>query len=81
MRWLLFFWGSITDYLFAFEAVSVLLLIAVIAAVVSVLMAEPRNTPCDQSNASNTSGITPVAELRGETTNCPESVIVPTSPS
>src|SRR5439155_3746633 len=32
----------------------------VIAAVVSVLIAEPRNTPCDQSNASNTSGITPV---------------------
>src|SRR2546426_11764570 len=32
----------------------------VIAAVVSVLMAEPRKTPCDQSNASNTSGITPV---------------------
>src|SRR5688572_20408555 len=30
----------------------------VIAAVVSVLMAEPRKTPCDQSNASNTSGIT-----------------------
>jgi len=28
----------------------------VIAAVVSVLMAEPRKTPCDQSNASNTSG-------------------------
>src|SRR5207247_3803525 len=32
----------------------------VIAAVVSVLMAEPRKTPCDQSNASNTSGMTPV---------------------
>jgi len=32
----------------------------VIAAVVSVLMAEPRKTPCDQSKASNTSGITPV---------------------
>src|SRR5262250_2579525 len=32
----------------------------VIAAVVSVLMAEPRNTPCDQLNAANTSGITPV---------------------
>src|SRR5262245_46143018 len=32
----------------------------VIAAVVSVLMAEPRNTPCDQSNASKTSGITRV---------------------
>src|SRR5207249_7483843 len=30
----------------------------VIAAVVSVLIAEPRNTPCVQSNASNTSGIT-----------------------
>src|SRR5258705_3178557 len=30
----------------------------VMAAVVSVLMAEPRNTPCGQSNASNTSGIT-----------------------
>ena len=30
----------------------------VIAAVVSVLIAEPRNTPCDQSNASNTSGMT-----------------------
>src|SRR5262249_21484581 len=28
------------------------------AAVVSVLMAEPRNTPCVQSNASNTSGMT-----------------------
>src|SRR5881296_2961014 len=32
----------------------------VIAAVVSVLMAEPRKTPCDQSKASKTSGITPV---------------------
>src|SRR5262245_51833777 len=32
----------------------------VIAAVVSVLMAEPRKTPCDQSKDSNTSGITPV---------------------
>src|SRR2546425_5727123 len=30
----------------------------VMAAVVSVLMAEPRNTPCVQSNASKTSGIT-----------------------
>src|SRR5262245_5477864 len=30
------------------------------AAVVSVLMAEPRKTPCVQSNASNTSGITRV---------------------
>src|SRR5215510_5825522 len=30
----------------------------VMAAVVSVLMAEPRNTPCVQSNASNTSGMT-----------------------
>src|SRR5881396_103464 len=30
----------------------------VIAAVVSVLIAEPRKTPCVQSNASNTSGIT-----------------------
>src|ERR671924_2406916 len=28
------------------------------AAVVSVLMAEPRKTPCDQSNASKTSGMT-----------------------
>ena len=32
----------------------------VIAAVVSVLMAEPRKTPCGQSNASKTSGITRV---------------------
>src|SRR5262249_47098733 len=32
----------------------------VIAAVVSVLIAEPRKTPCDQSKASNTSGMTPV---------------------
>src|SRR5580765_1635343 len=32
----------------------------VIAAVVSVLIAEPRKTPCDQSNASKTSGITRV---------------------
>src|ERR671935_2814223 len=30
----------------------------VMAAVVSVLMAEPRKTPCAQSKASNTSGIT-----------------------
>ena len=30
----------------------------VMAAVVSVLIAEPRNTPCVQSNASKTSGIT-----------------------
>src|SRR5262250_540881 len=30
----------------------------VMAAVVSVLIAEPRKTPCAQSNASNTSGIT-----------------------
>src|SRR5439155_25374595 len=30
----------------------------VMAAVVSVLMAEPRNTPCVQSKPSNTSGIT-----------------------
>src|SRR5690242_10916623 len=30
----------------------------VMAAVVSVLMAEPRNTPCAQSKASNTSGMT-----------------------
>src|SRR5215510_6646424 len=30
------------------------------AAVVSVLIAEPRKTPCDQSKASNTSGTTPV---------------------
>src|SRR5262245_26406923 len=30
----------------------------VMAAVVSVLMAEPRNTPCGQSKASKTSGIT-----------------------
>src|SRR5215510_6828596 len=30
----------------------------VMAAVVSVLMAEPRKTPCAQSNASNTRGIT-----------------------
>src|SRR5947207_1070948 len=30
----------------------------VIAAVVSVLIADPRNTPCVQSNASNTSGMT-----------------------
>ena len=29
-----------------------------IAAVVSVLIADPRKTPCAQSNASNTSGIT-----------------------
>src|SRR5688500_11200533 len=32
----------------------------VMAAVVSVLMAEPRNTPCGQSNASKTRGITRV---------------------
>src|SRR5262245_4333823 len=32
----------------------------VIAAVVSVLIAEPRKTPCAQSKASNTSGTTPV---------------------
>src|SRR5438034_2114700 len=32
----------------------------VIAAVVSVLIAEPRKTPCDQSKASKTSGMTPV---------------------
>src|SRR5439155_25984280 len=30
----------------------------VMAAVVSVLIADPRKTPCAQSNASNTSGIT-----------------------
>src|SRR6266478_5769634 len=30
----------------------------VMAAVVSVLIAEPRKTPCPQSNASNTSGMT-----------------------
>src|SRR2546430_17581054 len=39
----------------------------VMAAVVSVLMAEPRKTPWVQSNASNTSGIT--AERREPKTN------------
>src|SRR2546427_7085425 len=39
------------------------------AAVVSVLMAEPRNTPCVQSKPSNTSGIT---EVRREPKTRPE---------
>src|SRR4029434_10860609 len=41
----------------------------VIAAVVSVLMAEPRKTPCGQSNASKTSGI---ARVRREPKMNPE---------